>query len=142
MRRNIKTMLLLLEKAEQGKLAKFILCPVPTNPEKSLKSYVDKKRQNLIEHVLLLKEAGYISQISVSFTSDGLEFHGDNARLTMKGHDLLAVIRAEPLRVRMEEILKGTGLPLTADSLDLIRHEAIDELIREWSYKHKKQLAE
>lgn len=139
MRRSIKTMLSLLEKTEEGKLKSFILAPVPTNPNKRLKEYVDRKRQNLIEHLMLLKEAGYITQVSFSTTDDGFVFHGEYARLTMKGHDLLAVVRSDPLRKRMEEILKETGLPLTADSLNIITHEAIDELIRERAYVHKEK---
>ena len=138
MRRSLSMMLLLLEKAEQGTLSAYIQAPLPK--QKELENFIERKRQTLIDHVLLLKEAGYLSQLSISFTDHGLEYHGDFVRLTMKGHDLLALMRSNPLRQRMEEILKSTGLPLISDSLDLIQHEAIDELIRERTREHKAKL--
>lgn len=58
----------------------------------------------------------------------------------MKGHDLLAMLRSKTLYQRMKEILDGTGLPLTSDTLDLIQHEASDELIREWASKKNSNL--
>lgn len=139
MRRSLSTMLLLLEKAEQGTLPEYIRSPLPE--QKGLKNFIDRKRQMLIDHVLLLKEAGYLSQLSISFTDHGLEYRGDYVRLTMKGHDLLALMRSKPLRARMEEILKSTGLPLISDSLELVQHEAIDELIRERTKEHKAKLS-
>lgn len=139
MRRNFKTMLLLLEHLEKGRLNELIEHPVGKGSElRNIQSYVERKRQNLLEHLLLLKESGYVNQLSISFTEDGLVFHGQKCRLTMKGHDLLAIMRSKPMLTRMQEILAGTGLPLTADSLALIQHEAIDELVREWAVQHKK----
>ena len=135
MRRSIKTMLSLLEKTEEEKLKSFILAPVPTNPNKRLKEYVDRKRQNLIEHLMLLKEAGYITQVSFSTTDDGFVFHGEYARLTMKGHDLLAVVRSDPLRKRMEEILKETKLEVR-QVMEILVSLELRGYIREISKNH------
>ena len=62
----------------------------------------------------------------------------------MKNERLIALSESESellyrLSILPIKILDGTGLPLTSDTLDLIQHEASDELIREWASKKKLQ---
>ena len=142
MKRDLKTLVTLLERIEDDNLEQFIDHPLGEDvDERKLGKLISNKRQILLGHLLLLKEAGYTGHLTVTVNEgeDGLELCCSIPRLTMKGHDLLAMLRSKTLYQRMKEILDGTGLPLTSDTLDLIQHEASDELIREWASKNKLQ---
>ena len=143
MKRDLKTLVTLLEKIEDDSLEQFIEHPLGEDAdEKKLAKLISRKRQILLGHLLLLKEAGYTGHLTVKVNEgeDGLELCCSIPRLTMKGHDFLEMLRSEALYERMKEILDGTGLPLTADTLSLIQHEVADELIREWAEKKKAQI--
>ena len=140
MKRDLKILTTVLEKIEDDSLERFIDHPLGEDvDERKLGKLIAKRRQILLGHLLLLKESGYTGHLTVKVNEgeDSLELCCSIPRLTMKGHDLLAMLRSASLYERMKEILDGTGLPLTADTLELIQHEAADELIREWVTKTK-----
>lgn len=143
MKRDLKTLVTLLEKLEADELEQFIAHPLGEDAdEKKLGKLISKRRQILLGHLMLLKEAGYTGHLTVKVNEgeDGLELSCSIPRLTMKGHDLLEMFRSKALYQRMKEILDGTGLPLTSDTLELIQNEALDELIREWAAKKKPKI--
>ena len=138
MKRDWNEIRALLEAVEQDRFGEYVRTygtevdtSLMTGPErrKALEAAGQGRRDIVLGHLELLKEAGLVRGIEVEIYSDDSDFAclaATRPRLTMEGYDLLDHLRDKPFRQALEKCCKGLGIELT---FDVIR-ELVPQVLR------------
>lgn len=104
----------------------------PANARKFLKLTFDSKSEaEVSEHVKLLQEAGYIEAIKIPQQIGILWFP---TRITWKGHEYLASVRAENVYAKTKEIASKAFGALTIETIKAAVPAALNALLKSHGY--------
>lgn len=117
----------ILEKIEDETLFDF-LKEVETDVR--FKKTEKRFRYELIEHLRLLVEAGYIQGVKVhSATPEKVEYSISTPSMTMEGYDLLEVLRSKTVWASVKDRLKAAGIGITAEAVKIALQSALKQAL-------------
>ena len=119
----------ILEKIEDETLFDFLK---EVETEVRFKKTEKRFRYELIEHLRLLTEAGYIQGVKVhSATPERVDYSISTPSMTMEGYDLLEVLRSKTVWTSVKDRLKAAGIGLTADGIKIAIKATLEKSIGE-----------
>ncbi len=117
----------ILEKIEDETLFDFLK---EVETEVRFKKTDNRFRYELIEHLRLLTEAGYIQGVKVhSATPEKVEYSISTPSMTMEGYDLLEVLRSKTVWASVKDRLKAAGIGITAEAIKIALQSALKQAL-------------
>lgn len=117
----------ILEKIEDETLFEFLK---EVETEVRFKKTDKRFRYELIEHLRLLAEAGYIQGVKVhSATPEKVEYSISTPSMTMEGYDLLEVLRSKTVWASVKDRLKAAGIGITAEAVKIALQSALKQAL-------------
>ena len=84
----------------------------------------------LIEHLRLLTEAGYIQGVRVRpETPERVDYSISTPSMTMEGYDLLEVLRSKTVWASVKDRLKTAGIGITAEAIKIALQSALKQTL-------------
>ena len=119
----------ILEKIEDETLFDFLK---EVETEVRFKKTDTRFRYELIEHLRLLTEAGYIRGVKVhSATPERVDYSISTPSMTMEGYDLLEVLRSKTVWTSVTDRIKPAGIGLTAAGKNIAIKATLEKSIEE-----------
>lgn len=117
----------ILEKIEDETLFDFLK---EVETEVRFKKTDTRFRYELIEHLRLLTEAGYIQGVKVhSATLERVDYSISSPSMTMEGYDLLEVLRSKTVWASVKDRLKTAGIGITAEAIKIALQSALKQTL-------------
>lgn len=104
--RNWKLMGDIFNEIEKETLEEF----VDAIKNNSTEHFVSREFKELMRHIEMLIDAGYIKGVEVAFRGDQFYLHLDNPRITLQGYDFADTVKDKALLNKTLAAIKEAGL--------------------------------